>query len=107
MGERRRWVTRLLCAIGWHRQIGVTVGNFARCYACGRNLHPQDNTWRHTMPPDLRTDEERDADELRRVLEDLALACWNDEAFRPSPAHDAAMVALGYRREGGYRWVRP
>lgn len=100
-----RWLMRLLCAIGWHRQIGVTVGGFVRCYACSRNLHPQDNVWRIEMPPDLRPSHEADADELRRVLEDLTLVWWNDD-YPPCPEFDAALLALGYRRDGDV-WVRP
>lgn len=95
----------LLCRIGWHQGIGVTVGGFARCYACGRNLHPQDNTWRREMPPDMRPAHEADADELRRVLEDVTLAWWNSD-MPEAPELDAARVALGYRREGD-TWVYP
>lgn len=91
---------RLLCAVGWHQNIGVAIGNYIRCYACGRNLHPVDNTWHFEPPPDLRTNEERDADELRRILEDLTTANWNADNFIPLPEYDAAMVALGYRKEG-------
>ena len=95
----------LLCRIGWHQAIGVTIGGFIRCYTCGRNRYP-DTTWRRELPPDLRSDEEKNADELRRVLEDLTTALWNEGQLLNTPERAAAMVALGYRREGVY-WVKP
>lgn len=36
---------RLLCRIGWHRQIGTTVANYIRCYGCGKDYNEQTETW--------------------------------------------------------------
>lgn len=102
----KQTLLRLLCAIGWHQSIGVTIGGYIRCYACSKSLHAHDKVWRSDSPPDLRTNEEQDADELRRVLDDLTTALWNSEQFTPSPEYEAAMIALGYRKVDQF-WMKP
>lgn len=99
------WLKQWLCRIGWHQHIGLTIGGFIRCYACSRNLHPQDDQWRREFPPDLRPTHVAEADELRGALEDLALACWNDD-YTPESQFSHAQRALGYRLEDGV-WMRP
>lgn len=105
MNYKRSWLDLFFCRVGWHRKIGITIGDFIRCYACGCNLHVQDGTWRRDMPPDLRPTHTADAVELRRVLEDLTIAFWNHD-LPLLPEYDAAMIALGYRLDG-ITWVRP
>ncbi len=100
----KQWLDGLLCRIGWHRKIGITVGDFIRCYGCGLNLH-RDGVWRAEMPPDLRPTHTAEANELRRVLEDLTVAFWNHDLPLLSE-YEAAMIALGYRKDG-ITWVRP
>ena len=112
MRRKKQWLDGLLCRIGWHQRIGITVADFIRCYACGQNLHPQDGVWRREMPPDLQPAHVAEADELRRVLDGLTTAIYNRETdFTCSSEYAAAMIALGYRQEtndyGDPYWRKP
>ena len=37
--------SKLLCRIGWHKALGVTVGGYIRCYACEMNYDEAQGLW--------------------------------------------------------------
>jgi hypothetical protein len=35
--KQSKWLSALFCKLGWHKQLGVTVAEYVRCYACGKD----------------------------------------------------------------------
>lgn len=48
MKDEKNWFRLLLCRLGNHQSIGITVGGYIRCYCCGKDYLNKNVKWKKT-----------------------------------------------------------